>query len=135
VRILIDTSIWFQYARNLALPKTVEAALDETNTRAYLSPISSMEIIRKWKTGKLACADPVTWIDNALEGFELLPITEAIARQAALWNWEHRDPADRLIAATAQIHSVELWHSDTVLKALAGFPQRYFKAPAITPRT
>ena len=131
MRILVDTSLWFQYARHLPMPKAVESALDDSNTQACLSPISVMEIIRKWKSGKLPCPDPATWVDKALEGFESLPITETIARQAALWEWDHRDPADRLIAATAQLHSIELWHSDTVLKSLSGFPQRYFKGPAV----
>jgi PIN domain nuclease of toxin-antitoxin system len=63
-----------------------------------------------------------------LEGFEIIPITEPIARQAALWKWDHRDPGDRLIAAAAVSHRIELWHNDTVLEKLGGFPQRYFKA-------
>jgi PIN domain nuclease of toxin-antitoxin system len=86
-----------------------------------------MELVRKWRTGRLPCPDPNTWLDLALEGFEVLPITEPIARQAAEWEWAHKDPADRLIAATALRHGVELWHTDTVLRGLAGFPQRYFK--------
>ena len=86
-----------------------------------------MEIVRKWETGKLPCEDPEEWLDSAFQGFELLPITEAIARLAAQWDWEHKDPADRLIAATAQIHRIELWHTDTILEKLTGFPQRYFK--------
>jgi PIN domain nuclease of toxin-antitoxin system len=89
-----------------------------------------MEIVRKWQTGKLPCPDPNEWLDLALDGFEIIAITEPIARQAALWNWEHRDPADRLIAATARIHRVELWHTDTILEKLDGFPQQYFKGPA-----
>jgi PIN domain nuclease of toxin-antitoxin system len=129
VRILVDTSIWFQHARNLPLPKTVEGVLAKPETRTFLSAISSMEIVRKWRTGRLPCPDPLTWLDEALEGFEVIPVSETIARQAAMWDWEHRDPSDRIIAATAQLHAVELWHSDTVLKDLRGFPQRYFKAP------
>ena len=35
--------------------------------------------------------------------------------------------ADRIIAATAQIEKIELWHTDTVLKGLTGFPHRYFR--------
>ena len=89
-----------------------------------------MEIVRKWKSGKLPCANPEEWIDLALQEFQILPITESIARQAALWNWEHKDPADRLIAATALIHRIELWHTDTVLAKLDGFPQKYFTGPA-----
>jgi PIN domain nuclease of toxin-antitoxin system len=90
-----------------------------------------MEIVRKWDSGKLPCPDPRDWLDHALQGFEILPITEPIARQAALWDWEHKDPADRLIAATAERHAIELWHTDTVLQKLAGFPHRYFKAQAL----
>jgi PIN domain nuclease of toxin-antitoxin system len=131
VRILVDTSIWFQYARRLPLPKTIETVLDIPATQAFLSPISIMEIIRKWRAGKLPDPDPLTWLDNALEGFEIIPVSEPIARQAALWEWDHKDPSDRLIAATAKISSVELWHTDTVLKTLPGFPQRYFKAPPL----
>lgn len=86
-----------------------------------------MEVVRKWRTGKLPCLNPANWLDLALEGFEILPISEPIARQAALWNWEHKDPADRLIAATAHLHGMELWHTDSVLEKLSGFPQRYFK--------
>lgn len=59
-----------------------------------------------------------------------MPITEPIARQTALWEWEHHNPPDRLIAATARLHGLELWHSDTILQKFAGFPQRYFKARA-----
>lgn len=93
-----------------------------TENSILLSAISSFEIA-------LPCPDPAGWLDEALDGFEMIPITESIARKAALWDWEHKDPADRIIAAAACIHGVELWHSDTVLKRLPGFPQRYFKAP------
>jgi PIN domain nuclease of toxin-antitoxin system len=121
LRILADTSVWFRF----------EATLGDSSTTRFLSPISSMEIVRKWRTGKLPCADPREWLDDALEGFEVLAVSEPIARQAALWEWEHRDPADRLLAATALLHGVELWHTDTVLQKLNGFPQRYFKGPAV----
>ena len=129
MRVLADTSVWFRFVRRLSLPQKVERTLEDASTARFLSPISSMEIVRKWQIGKLPCPDPREWLDLALEGFEVLPITEAIARQAALWEWEHKDPADRLIAATALVHGIELWHTDTVLGKLKGFPQRSFKAP------
>jgi PIN domain nuclease of toxin-antitoxin system len=65
------------------LPKKLEAILADSVTQRYLCPISSMEIIRKWQSGKLPCPDPRDWLDHALEGFEILPITEPIARDAA----------------------------------------------------
>jgi PIN domain nuclease of toxin-antitoxin system len=131
MKILADTGVWFRFVRRLPLSRRIESALEDDANERYLCPISSMEIVRKWQTGKLPCPDPTTWLDAALEGFEILPITEPIARQAALWEWEHRDPADRLIAATARRHDLELWHTDTILQKLDGFPQRYFKAAVL----
>ena len=34
--------------------------------------------------------------------------------------------ADRILAATAAEEKLEFWHTDTVLKRLTGFPQKYF---------
>ena len=128
MQVLADTGVWFRFVRRLPLPRKVEGVLADGGTQRYLCPISSMEIVRKWHSGKLPCPDPHDWLDHALEGFEILPITEPIARQAALWKWDHKDPADRLIAATAERHGIELWHTDTTLQKLAGFPHRYFRA-------
>ena len=131
MRILVDTGVWFRFVRRLPLPRKIETALEDTGNVRYLCPISSMEIVRKWRAGRLPCPDPASWLDLALEAFEVLPITEPVARQAAFWEWEHKDPADRLIAATAHLHRIELWHTDTILRKLGEFPQRYFKAVSL----
>lgn len=50
--------------------------------------------------------DVRTWIQQAL-GFpklELMPLTPAIAVLATQLEWAHRDPADRMIVATALHH-------------------------------
>lgn len=70
--------------------------------------------------------NPDGWLDLALSSWTVLPVTVPIARQSVRWPWRHKDPADRLLAATALIEQAELWHTDTVLKKLTGFPQRYF---------
>jgi PIN domain nuclease of toxin-antitoxin system len=129
MRILADTSIWFRFVHRVPQTKAIETALAAEETRRYLSAISIMEVVQKWRTGKLDCPNPQSWLDHALEGFQVIPVNEPIARHAAFLEWDHKDPADRLIAATAHIESVELWHTDTVLRDLRGFPQRYFKAP------
>jgi len=126
MNILADSGVWFRFVRRLPLPRKIEVGLENAANHRFLCPVSSMELVRKWRIGKLPCPDPATWFDLALEGFEILPITEPIARQAALWEWEHKDPADRLICATARVHGIELWHTDETMKKLEGFPQRYF---------
>lgn len=128
MQVLADTGVWFRFVRKLPVPRKIEAVLADAGTQRYLCPISSMEIIRKWQSGRLPCPDPEDWLDSALQGFQILPITEPIARLAACFEWDHKDPADRLIAATAEKHGIELWHTDRILKKLTGFPQRYFKS-------
>lgn len=131
MRILADTSLWFRFARNQRQADAIVSAFKQPQNQIYLSPVSVVEIIQKWRAGKLPCDDPRLWLDEGLNGFAILPVTEPIARLSAFWEWPHKDPADRTIAATAAIHQVELWHTDTVLKTLSGFPHRYFKAPTL----
>lgn len=81
--LLADTGVWFRFVRRLPLPESVEKPLEDSGTHRHLSPISVMEIVCRWRAGKLPCPDPTGWLDNALEGFDLLPVTEPIARLAA----------------------------------------------------
>src|SRR5437762_658843 len=83
------------------------------------------DLVDKGKSGDVP-DNPDTWLDLALPSWAVLPITVPIARQSVLFGWDHKDPADRLLAATAQIEGLELWHTDTTLKKLKGFPARYF---------
>jgi PIN domain nuclease of toxin-antitoxin system len=126
MRILADTNIFLKFCRKLPLPGEVESALANPETERCLSPISVVEIYRLWQGGSVP-DNPDTWLDLALPSWTILPVTVPIARQSVVWPWQHRDPADRMIAATAAIESAELWHTDTILKNLTGFPAHYFK--------
>ncbi len=126
MRVLADTNIFIKFCRRLPLPGEVENTLADTNTERCLSPISVLELFRLWKFGKVP-DNPDSWLHLALSSWTILPVTVSIARQSVLWPWEHKDPADRLITATAQAEQVELWHTDTVLERFTGFPQKYFK--------
>jgi PIN domain nuclease of toxin-antitoxin system len=123
--LLADTNLFIKFCLRLPLPKRVESTFIEESTERQISAASIMELYRLWQKGKLP-DNPDTWLDLALSSWTVLPITAPIARQSILWPWGHKDPADRLIAATAQHHNVELWHTDTVLRHLQGFPQKYF---------
>src|SRR5688572_19231185 len=55
------------------------------------------------------------WLDRATAPprVECTPITPAVAAEvAALPGWFHRDPADRIIVATARIHGARLLTRD-----------------------
>ena len=69
------------------------------------------------KRGKLELPLPVEeWLTEALanSGVESLPVTCEIARRAAALPEIHRDPADRIIIATAIIHDAKLASVDSV---------------------
>ena len=128
MRILADTNIFIKFCRRLPLPTEVEQALLDENTERCLSPISVVELFRLWKKGEVP-KNPDAWLDLALPSWTVLPVSVPIARLSVLWPWDHKDPADRILAATAQVEGVALWHTDTMLKKLTGFPHRYFVNP------
>jgi len=90
--------------------------------------------------GELACADISLWeIAMLLERgrvqsplpteeflaklckallLQIMPITPRIAAAAQSGSFNHGDPADRLIAATAWVHNVELITADSELRRL-----------------
>jgi len=84
----------------------------------YASSISIWELGIKVKGGKLDLPVTVDEFARRLEGggiVELLPVdTTAWLRTLSL-DWAHRDPADRVIAATAQIKQVPILTKDRVL--------------------
>jgi PIN domain nuclease of toxin-antitoxin system len=125
MRVLADTNIFIKFCRRLPLPARVEKMLADTGTERCLSPVSVIELFRLWQ--KRAVPDnPDAWLDLALPSWTVLPVTVPVARQAVLWPWDHKDPADRILAATAQCEGIVFWHTDTVLRNMTGFPHRYF---------
>lgn len=56
----------------------------------------------------------------AMQSIALAPTTADIAIQAGLLNWSHRDPFDRLIAATALVMGMDLISADTAFDSLPG---------------
>ena len=87
--------------------------------------MSIVEVCQKNSVGKLTFRSPLNdWIEAATPPrlINVLPITSAIAQQAYTLNLTHpktgnphRDPADLLIAATAQVHNLTIVTSDEVL--------------------
>lgn len=67
--------------------------------------------------GKLELPLPVSeWLTEALanSGVESLPVTCEIANRAVTLSEIHRDPADRIIIATALVHDARLASFDSV---------------------
>jgi len=129
MRLLADTNLFVWFTLREPMPAIAEGAFENPDTERFLSPASVVEIYRHFQRGVIK-ENPDEWLPLALDRWTILPVTVPIARQSVLFPWTHRDPGDRLLAATAKVEGVELWHTDTVLKQFKDFPGRYFKAPA-----
>jgi PIN domain nuclease of toxin-antitoxin system len=116
--IVLDTHIWVDWIIGgaTALPKTIVHAMQSEGHLA-VSAISCFEVSLLVKRGKLELPLPVTeWLIEATvkSNIESLPITCEIAHQSVSLADIHRDPADRIIIATAIAHNAKLASIDSV---------------------
>lgn len=90
---------------------------------AGITPITPWEVAMLIDKQRLALGRPVeTWFDHVLAtpGFVLLPLTVPIAIDAGMLPGDvHRDPADRIIIATARALACPLVTADHKILAYA----------------
>jgi PIN domain nuclease of toxin-antitoxin system len=101
---LLDTHVW---AWSLTLEvKPPERVLSVTvgATDLSVSAVTFYEIAQKVRLGKwptmVEFADRLDELADR-QSLEVIPVSGEIARLAGALDWPHRDPFDRLIAATA----------------------------------
>lgn len=81
----------------------------------YVSAVSAWEIVQLAVRGRLILdGDARRWVARAMEmvGAVPFPLTFDIAMEAAQLAYEHRDPADRFLIATARVHDLLLVTAD-----------------------
>jgi PIN domain nuclease of toxin-antitoxin system len=119
LRLLLDTHIWLW---TLSDPKrlgrrVVQQLKDEAN-ELWLSPISTYEALTLHYKGRFEIDGNLTeWLARATAGTREAPLTHEIAlvaRQLPL----HQDPADRILAATAEVLDLTLVTADQRLLGL-----------------
>ncbi len=92
------------------------AAIEAADT-VLVSPISFFEIAQKVRLGKWPEMEPfVSRLATVLDeqGGSVAGFDPAICIAAGLMAWPHRDPFDRLLAATAMRHNLPLVSADAV---------------------
>lgn len=122
--IIFDTHIWVNWILlgEAGLTKPILAAIN-SQTLLAVSAISCFEVSLLVKQRKLELPLPVEeWLSEALtaSGIECLPVTCEISRMSVELQDIHRDPADRIIIATAIAHDALLASIDSVFPA---YPQ------------
>ncbi len=119
--IVLDTHIWVNWILlgESGLTRPILAAM---NSRASIavSAISCFEVSLLVKQHKLELPLPVgEWLQEALfaSDVECLPVTCEISRLSVSLQDIHKDPADRIIIATALAHDAQLASVDSVFPA------------------
>lgn len=121
--VLLDTHAWvWSFAGQARLSQTAREAMLSAEA-VLVSPISFFEIGQKVRIGKWPeMAGRVGELPGVLDeqGGQQAPLTAAICLEASLWDWPHRDPFDRLIAATARHMRIALVSRDAVFEGVEG---------------
>jgi PIN domain nuclease of toxin-antitoxin system len=133
---LLDTHIWLRYMGVSGQIRTAAIPLIEAAAEAgllFVSVISIWEIALLVKQGRLRLQPSVaTWAQNAMAqpGINLLPFTPAIAIESVnLTEPMHKDPADRILVASARTENLTLVTRDKeIISFAAGTHLRILKA-------
>ncbi len=116
--IVLDTHIWVWWVHGDAqiTERQMVAIAEHENDVIGVSAISCWEIAKLVEYERLTLPCPLpTWFEQALTypGVQLLELSPEIAvRSTQLPGTFHRDPADQIIVATAQVYTCPLVTSD-----------------------
>jgi PIN domain nuclease of toxin-antitoxin system len=122
--IVLDTHAWIWWwseepdALSAAAMRAIETA-DEIG----ISTLCCYEVaLAERRQRVILDRDIRAWIASAVrdERVRILPPTVEIATQAAALAWEHWDPFDRVIVATAIVHRAPLVTKDDRIRRFAG---------------
>ena len=119
--VLLDTHAWaWSLGGDARLSPQALAVMDQADT-VLVSPISFFEIAQKVRLGKWPEMVPfVDRLPGLLEdqGGVVASFGAAVCVMAGMMEWAHRDPFDRLIAATVRQEAVSLVSADVVFNGI-----------------
>lgn len=121
--ILLDTHIWVWWMNddNRFSDRHRQIIRDNESTGVAVSVISCWEVATLVGKGRLQLRlEPLAWIEAALThpSVRLAILTPRIAVDSTfLPDWDHRDPADRIIVATARAQGCAVLTEDARILA------------------
>jgi PIN domain nuclease of toxin-antitoxin system len=116
VRLLIDTHVWiWSVIDPRRVGRRTRHALESSGSELWLSSVSVWEFINLAQKGRFQpVRDPYESLHHVLTSLSLqeAPLTHEIAAETGRFELPHRDPADRLIVATARVLGLTLVTGD-----------------------
>ena len=124
--IVIDTHalIWFMQGDETLGPDSRQLVIERAASEVVLvSAMTFWEAALLAQRGRIDLGeDSLRWSRRVLAtpGFAIAPIEPEIATDAVALRWGHKDPADRMIVATARHWRVPLLTVDRAITGYAG---------------
>lgn len=120
MKLLLDTHIWLWSLRQTdRLGPRVRKELRDLHNELWLSPISTWEALILHQKGRVYLAhDLDRWLAEATGPLRQAPLTHEIVAAARSLPLPQHDPADRFLAATAQVLGLTLVTADANLLGL-----------------
>lgn len=123
--ILLDTHALLWWALDPdRLSRRASEVLTEMERRGGLaSSISIWELGIKIRRGQLEIGLPIDELAGRVErtgAVELVPVDTKIWLRSLALDWNHRDPADRVIVATALARDVPILTKDKIIRDFEG---------------
>lgn len=114
MKLLLDTHIWlWALIEPAKLSRRVREEMRNPENELWLSPVSSWEALLLHSRGRIRLpANLADWLAQATAPLREAPFTHEIVLLAQQLPLPHRDPADRFLAATAQIVGLTLVTAD-----------------------
>jgi PIN domain nuclease of toxin-antitoxin system len=121
--ILLDTHAWVRWLHpeiSGKLPEPLRVWLEATDEPLAVSAISALEVAQLVKKGTLTLPlELPEWFDAALteSDIECLMLTPRLLHASTTLPDIHKDPADRIIIATAQKRNARLVTADETIQS------------------
>ncbi len=120
MKLLLDTHIWiWSLAEPKQLSQRVQRELKDPNNELWLSPVSTWEALLLHSKGQIQLhGNARDWVTEATMYMREAPLTHEIVVVAEELPLPHQDPADRFLAATAEVLGLTLVTADHRLLGL-----------------
>lgn len=120
MKLLLDTHIWlWSLGEPARLGRRLRHELKAEDNELWLSPVSTWEALLLNAKGRIRLHGDVTaWLAQATAHLREAPLTHEIVLAAHQLPLPHPDPADRFLAATAQVLGLTLVTADERLLGL-----------------
>ncbi|HCE44530.1 MAG TPA: hypothetical protein DET40_13365 [Lentisphaeria bacterium] len=117
MKILLDTHVWIWIAESPdELGSNARSLLEDLDNEIFISPISTLEIAQLVKSGKIELKHSLSaWVRKSMSEVDAktAPFTHDTAEMAyKIPEPFHKDPADRILAATAILENLGLMTAD-----------------------